>query len=267
MILASAGGERLNEAAAKQNKNKSSVWVGESGLVYEGPLTDLDWHKHAFACALIARAGSFEIETRSSPRQEVSAVLAPPAVEHKLYFHDAQMLTIYIAPHERLFARLHKQDTPGLCTPAALTELHNALARWDEAADIEALRSWIASVWGGAPSMDYRVRQLLVKLWAGEGLRSSPGELAEPLGLSASRISRLLKRDTGSNLGDLQRGYRFWHAARAMITHRTFTDAAHAAEFADAAHFSRAFRRAYGLAPSKILALETDWLDGTPRDL
>ena len=57
----------------------------------------------------------------------------------------------------------------------------------------------------------------------------------------------------------MQRGYRFWHAAHALLHRDTFTDAAHSSEFADSAHFSRAFRAAYGLAPSKVLLSQTEW--------
>lgn len=90
-----------------------------------------------------------------------------------------------------------------------------------------------------------------------ETLKSGTREVAADLGISASRLSALLKASTGSSLGKLQIAYRFWHAARAMLEVETFTDAAHAASFADAAHFSRSFRQAYGLPPSAIVIEKT----------
>lgn len=39
----------------------------------------------------------------------------------------------------------------------------------------------------------------------------------------------------------------------------TFTRAAYEADFADSAHLSRAFRQAYGLAPTGVLGARATW--------
>jgi len=92
-----------------------------------------------------------------------------------------------------------------------------------------------------------------------EGLKETPAELAHRAGLSASRLAHLVKAHTGSSIGEVQRGYKFGCAARSMLDAASFTRAAHAADFADAAHFSRSFRAAYGIAPSRILFMSTRW--------
>ncbi len=239
--------------------NESRVWLAPHGVLYEGPLPALDWHTHSFACLLISRGRPFEIETRAATRQ-VRVVLVPGALEHKLTFTADPMFTWYIAPHE--------PEYPALCTGRAMEilslperpgALDAALDSWEDARSTSDLREWVTQTWGQPAFHDRRVQRVLEGLWRGEGLLDAPRDLAQAQGISASRLSHLLKENTGSTLRALQRGYRFWHAARAMVGGTNYTDAAHEAQFADGAHLSRAFRQAYGLAPTHMLDSNTLW--------
>jgi hypothetical protein len=94
----------LNETATSQTPG---VFLGEHRLLYDGPLEDLDWHQHSFACVLVGMDGDIEIERRGDEgcvRSRV--VLAGPAVEHRLRFDTTRVLTCYIPPHEPDFAAL-----------------------------------------------------------------------------------------------------------------------------------------------------------------
>ncbi len=72
-------------------------------------------------------------------------------------------------------------------------------------------------------------------------------------GLSASRFQHLFTREVGVPF----RRYRVWHRLRAAIREAAqgsnLTTAAHAAGFADQAHFTREFRRTFGAPPSRGL--------------
>jgi AraC-like DNA-binding protein len=86
---------------------------------------------------------------------------------------------------------------------------------------------------------------------AGEEL--SAAAAASTVGLSPSRFQHLFTQEVGVPF----RRYRGWQRLRAAIreaAHGTsLTAAAHAAGFADQAHFSRAFRLAFGAPPSRGL--------------
>ena len=78
-------------------------------------------------------------------------------------------------------------------------------------------------------------------------------EIAASVRLSASRFQHLFTAEVGVPY----RRYRAWHRLRAAIREirrgSSYTAAAHAAGFADQAHFTRAFRRAFGAPPSRGL--------------
>ncbi len=78
-------------------------------------------------------------------------------------------------------------------------------------------------------------------------------EAAASAGLSASRFQHLFTREVGVPF----RRYRAWHRLRAAIREAaggsSLTTAAHAAGFADQAHFTREFRRTFGAPPSRGL--------------
>ncbi|TXM93608.1 helix-turn-helix transcriptional regulator, partial [Methylobacterium sp. WL122] len=79
----------------------------------------------------------------------------------------------------------------------------------------------------------------------------SVGALAASVGLSASRFQHLFTDAVGVPF----RRYRGWlrmrRAIGAVIDGNNFTGAAHAAGFADQAHFAHDFRRTFG-APASL---------------
>ena len=233
----------------------SRLFIGESRLLFDGPLLELDWHQHSFACVLIGVDGEIEITGPSAQaRKRARIVLAGPALSHRLEFAWTRVLSLYIPPHDPDFERLSHAHHVSLSTSWG-PNWETALRIWMEREDASALADAVATDFGqdrGA-RMDHRVKRVVKRLWHGEGLRSGTRDMADWVGLSASRLSALLKQSTGSSLGQLQIAYRFWHSARAMLTVETFTEAAHAADFADAAHFSRSFKQSYGLPPSMIV--------------
>lgn len=76
-------------------------------------------------------------------------------------------------------------------------------------------------------------------------LRQQAGEL----GVSCSALRQALRRRTGLAPGRLRRSLRLAAGARALSAGATVGEAAASAGFSDPFHFSRLFRRAYGVAP------------------
>jgi AraC-like DNA-binding protein len=74
------------------------------------------------------------------------------------------------------------------------------------------------------------------------------------VGLSISRLEHLFQRYIGTTM----RSYRLWRRLRVVVTvlqeGGSITDAAVCAGFFDAAHFSNAFKRTFGVTPSSIFS-------------
>jgi AraC-like DNA-binding protein len=71
-------------------------------------------------------------------------------------------------------------------------------------------------------------------------------------GLSASRLRHLFVEQTGLAFKTYLLWLRLTRAVECFAGGATLTQAAHQAGFADSAHFSRTFRRMFGVAPANL---------------
>lgn len=76
---------------------------------------------------------------------------------------------------------------------------------------------------------------------------------AKAAGLSPSRFQHLFTRETGVPFRRYRQWQRLRMAIRSAAAGASLTDAAHAAGFADQAHFSRVFKATFGAPPSRGL--------------
>ena len=71
-------------------------------------------------------------------------------------------------------------------------------------------------------------------------------------GLSAGRLRHLFVEQTGLPFQTYLLWLRLMKAIESIVAGATLTGAAHDAGFADSAHFSRTFRRMFGVAPASL---------------
>ncbi len=105
-------------------------------------------------------------------------------------------------------------------------------------------------VTGDAP--DLRVRKMIA---AAASKIDGPVSLADVVtagGLSASRLRHLFVEQTGLPFRTYLLWLRLMRGVEAMVAGATLTQAAHDAGFADSAHFSRTFKRMFGVVPVNL---------------
>ncbi|WP_282781747.1 helix-turn-helix transcriptional regulator [Nocardia sp. CC201C] len=78
-------------------------------------------------------------------------------------------------------------------------------------------------------------------------------DLAEAVGISASRLGHLFAEEVGMGFPPYLRWARLRHAMEHARLGGTLTTAAHAAGFADSAHLTRVCHEMFGLAPSELV--------------
>jgi len=82
----------------------------------------------------------------------------------------------------------------------------------------------------------------------------STDRFAEEIGVSPSRLVQLFREQVGAPI----RRYRLWHrlfcATQVIAQTQNLSAGAHAAGFADTAHFNRTFKRMIGMTPTHLLA-------------
>ena len=118
------------------------------------------------------------------------------------------------------------------------------------------IRHCVQALSPGAPParhMDPRVSRVLQEIRGAEELRISLEDAAALAFLSPDRFAHLFKEQMGLPF----RKYILWRKmTRAMVAiggDRTIADAAHAADFSDAAHLTRTFYQMLGIAPSALM--------------
>jgi AraC-like DNA-binding protein len=97
------------------------------------------------------------------------------------------------------------------------------------------------------------VTKVLTAIQASDELRMSIAEAAAMAFLSPSRFAHLFKQQIGLPF----RRYMLWRKlTRTMLSigkERTIAAAAHASDFADAAHLTRTFYQMFGIPPSTMM--------------
>lgn len=118
------------------------------------------------------------------------------------------------------------------------------------------VRHCVQALCAGAPPLrrrDPRIGKALKSINASKDLRVTLEDIAATVFLSPSRFAHLF----GQQVGLPFRRYLLWRKlARAMLAighGESMTDAAQAADFADAAHLTRTFRQMFGITPSALM--------------
>ena len=155
-----------------------------------------------------------------------------------------------------------------------------ALARAAQAGDAQALahhavqalqRAAAGALVPTSPAgpRDARVQALADALAATDADRLDIGALAQRLGLSREHLHRLFRSVVGLTPGEYSRCARMHAAKRLLREGAKLAEAAQAGGFVDQAHFSRWFRRIFGVTPTMhagaVPRRDQSGTCGTPR--
>jgi len=118
------------------------------------------------------------------------------------------------------------------------------------------IRHCVLALSPGAPPlhrMDSRITAVLNRIQSSDDLRISLSSAAEIAFLSPSRFAHLFKDQVGLPFSRYMLWRKLTRAMVAIGSERTIADAAHTADFADAAHLTRTFYQMVGMAPSVLM--------------
>jgi AraC-like DNA-binding protein len=237
-----------------------TFYLWQDLAIHMGSGIPSDLHRHFPVQICLALDGLLALRggTRE-PWRFYTAALIPSGAWHQTEMRLVQLVMIYLDPlspvvrspygwtrniagisavpqarAERAIANLRT----GSNQPAAIRSAIEELLRRDESNDLSRV--------------DGRVTRAISIMESEFDSPPALPEVAQRVGLSASRFRHVFREETGSTFS----AYRLWaqvvHACRRLATRPDLTRAAHDAGFADSAHFSRAFHRTFGLRPSDI---------------
>jgi AraC-like DNA-binding protein len=248
---------RLNVRAA--TKRPDTLWHVDAGwALFAGPLGRNAQHAHSTAVYLAGLYDSFRLRVAGEPWRTCRAAVIRAGTPYEFDVGGAPLGVLYLEPNKG------GADALAALVPQG-EELSGALVGDGDSTHMRALfehRSDADGVCAGADDLlafsrryrrrdiDPRIARAVDRLQASDELLSMD-DIATAAGLSTSRFQHLFTAEVGVPF----RRYRGWqrlrNAIRCAAAGASLTEAAHAAGFADQAHFSRAFRAAFGAPPSR----------------
>jgi AraC-like DNA-binding protein len=220
-------------------------------------------HAHHAIQVVIALEGCMAICGGDGRWRESRGIIVRPDAEHSFDCNGALGVMLFIDPESSEGAWLSGSLWQDITTiadarvDALAAELRALADQPDDDADIAALvRRCVHGLrTGTAPTrrLDARVSTVLDAIRASDELRISLDTAAAQAFLSPTRFAHLFKEQVGLPFSRYMLWRKLTRAMVAIGSEATIAAAAHAADFADAAHLTRTFYQMVGMAPSALM--------------
>jgi len=239
----------------------ASLWIMEVVPAAGSVTNSTGFHSHHAIQVTLALDGRFELRSRTHGVTDCAAVA--PDLEH---IFEAQGLAalLFVEPESEQGRAITKSffkraglvalPRPLLADLAAELLAQYRRSRSDEAALEKLGRRMVARLAGSAqaPPPDPRIGKIMRYAAARLDDAVTLGAAAKSAGLSPGRARHLFVEQTGIPF----RRYLLWlrinRAVALFAAGASLTQAAHEAGFSDSAHFSRTFRRMFGIAATVL---------------
>ena len=220
-------------------------------------------HAHHAIQIVIALDGCVAICGKDDGWHESRGIVVRPDEEHSFDCNGALGVMVFVDPESRegawLSASLRQgiTDVPDARLDSIVPQLRAFAERPEETQDVAALVC--SCVHGLRPGLaparrfDPRVTTVLDAIRELDELRMSLDEAAGMACLSPTRFAHLFRDQVGLPFSRYMLWRKLTRAMVAVASERTIAAAAHAADFADAAHLTRTFYQMVGMAPSALM--------------
>jgi AraC-like DNA-binding protein len=217
-------------------------------------------HRHLSASITLSFDHAFQVRSQAGVGS-ARLMLIRPDTEHALDARGAHVINLQIDPETEAYARLRDgalRERELLLADQVDPPLRKALWSACAGASLPAARILellLAQL--GAPhallQYDERVAQALALLKTSFPNAPSSALVAKRVAASESRLMHLFREQVGVPLRRYTLWLRLRHLLFCVAAGDNLTHAAHAAGFADSAHFARVFSSMFGVPPSALL--------------
>ncbi|HEX4871696.1 MAG TPA: helix-turn-helix domain-containing protein [Nevskiaceae bacterium] len=236
-------------SAGSSHSWQGQVRLGLGWALFQGQAGDNQPHAH-HALQLVLAASPVRVWVAGQGECEAPGLLIGADVLHRLHPSPASLTLVYLDRQSRAGQQLAPVAGAALrlLSAAQVSALQAALRSPEAVHPDQLLLRHLGSAATGEALSDHWLAPLEAAL-AGP---ASADQLARAMGLSTPRFLHRVKASTGLPLRPYRRWRRLIGALTAVLQGQSMTAAAHAAGFADAAHFTRTCRRHFGITPSAL---------------
>ncbi len=235
-----------------------SLWIGLAG-------EPAGCHAHhALQITLPFPGGRVQFQRPAETWTSYTAVIVAAHQPHAFEARAQRVAQIFVEPESRegrqLQQRYRNEGIVALPTGKLEQHIQGLAAAYERRASnaelIALARAAIATVSGAVPEPttipDARIARTVELIRARLGGKIALSEMAAAVHLSPERFRHLFMTETGVGFRAYLSWQRLERALAAYVGGESLTEAAHAAGFADSAHFSRTFRKMFGIAPASV---------------
>lgn len=238
---------------------KNILYIWQDAVLFMGHLPALSKHKAALGSYSWGLESKLQMKTSSGTTAYQSIYLPPSQVKPAFAQISGPTATLFLEPTTRTPVALETD-----CHLEKIEMLNDVHKEKDEARARASISDLLEK--NDSSFIDIRVKNIINIIIDDPADKRTLEELAEVVGLSATRLQHLFKEQVHSSIGMFQTFARLRKAVECITNGYNLTDAAHAAGFYDSSHFSNKFREACGLPPSLLFAndIETDIVIAKP---
>jgi AraC-like DNA-binding protein len=239
----------------------NSIYIWSDFAAYAGPTFGTSRHSHFFHQLCIGIDGPIRLRGKDGSWYSYNIAYIPSGTSHETEQTDARFMILLLDPlvfGVKLFSNLKIEvgkpaiSLNGLFTQIDILEYFNVLNNDGAAFRKQFLAEFIDKGIGNTKiETDSRILETIERLYSTSD-NLSLATLAENTNISPSRFRHLFIEQTGIPLS----AYKLWLKTRKAILYLgerpDLIHAAYEGGFSDQAHFSRIFRRSFGLNPSEL---------------
>ncbi|WP_461630057.1 AraC family transcriptional regulator [Labilibaculum euxinus] len=237
-------------------KHNSKIFIESGMIIYAGKVSETKQHKHYAIQIGIVISGSFQLYINDKEYRHSSFIIHSN-VPHKHISNDSVLLCILVDPTTNLGNTLVNYY-PAPFQPLSVSKeelscLQDELNSNQEINDLELKIFKLLKITPVQRTMDNRIFQLVKKMNLLNTYDTDFDSLVETVPLSKSRIRFLFKQQTGLSLQRYILWLRIKKAIYQIMQHKSLSEAAYLAGFADYSHLSRVVRQISGMTMKVLL--------------